>query len=122
MDPNSSNSNTNSNLDGFKSGDVSYAGGLDKFSLDTEDHINDSLSLHATNGLRGDIDERNDANIFSFGTREESAPSPSISQFKNMNLQASTSIGRGVEEDGGDIDVEDPFAALEAAIEEDKPK
>ncbi|KAL4524282.1 hypothetical protein Ndes2437B_g05063 [Nannochloris sp. 'desiccata'] len=118
MDPFST-SHDNNNFSGAGSGDVD-AVGIDDFSLDKLDYLNDSLSLQTTNG-----GERSEGDVFSLGSIEE-MPSPSTSQFESLNLQASTSTERGVkrdvEEDNGDVDVDDPFAALEAAIEEDKPK
>ena len=97
------------------------AGGLDELSLDKEDYLNDSFSMHTTSGYGGEIEERNGVNLFSLDGTVEVVPS--LFQFKNLNLQASTSIEGGLQKDCSEVDdIEDPFAALEAAIEEDKPK
>jgi hypothetical protein len=96
--------------------------------------INDPLSgLDSSFGLGGDVaDYNDDSSIFSLpgGTStidnavHSAVPSP-LSQFNNLNLNstAGNTLGRGGERDVEiDNDEDDPFAALEAAIEEDKPK
>jgi hypothetical protein len=101
--------------------------GIVDFSLDKLDSLNDPLSLR-TSGL-GDTSGLHDGeDMFSLGVlnSENQVPSPSISQFDNLNLQTSGLVSGGgerdIEIDSGDGGDDDPFAALEAAIEEDKPK
>lgn len=104
-------------------------GNVDDFSLDRIDSLNDPLlSLHPSGGF-GDlnINEETEGGMYNEQeerTAEVAGPFLSVSQFSNLNLQSGSNTSTRAGERAVEIDDEDedPFAALEAAIEEDKPK
>lgn len=123
MDPFHSNNNIDSTSHGTGGDDFGNAGTNDDFSFDRIDSLNrddDFLSLGGIDTINRSIGGEGEGG-FNLENEKLSVPSPSISQFDALNLQATgTSIAGGERE--VEMDDEDPFAALEAAIEEDKPK
>ena len=124
MDPFNIDNKIKSTSPGGDGGDnFGNAGAIDDFSFDRIDSLNrddDFLSLGGIDTEQRSIGGEGDGG-FNLENEKLSVLSPSISQFDALNLQAtSTSTGNGERE--VEMDDEDPFAALEAAIEEDKPK
>jgi hypothetical protein len=101
--------------------------GHDFLSLDRLGSLSDPLSLHTKIGIGGgDIEHNDEGELFDLGRVEAAVAPASLFQFENLNLEStrgglSTGPGAGGKSVDSD-DVDDPFAALEAAIEEDKPK